>query len=147
MAIFRTKFYSPMKHISHSVGILINKIVIGQLESWKSSSNWTEHIIYGKIHRLVRSLVRSCDWTLLLRKRRLNDCHRQFGALWLYDNRLPFAGYWRIRFGEYVVSIKRCHMPNNSSKMDLFKATFPGRMNNTVVSISTGHQNHAIWHH
>ena len=36
----------------------------------------------------MSSLVYRYDWTLLLRKRRWNDRHRQSGALWSYDNQL-----------------------------------------------------------
>ena len=63
---------------------------------------------------LVRSLNRSCDWTLLLRKQQWNNCHHQFGALWSYHKRLFFACYWRILLGEYVVSTRQCHMLHNS---------------------------------
>ena len=67
-------------------------------------------------HCLVRSLVWRCDWTLLLRKRRWNDCHRPFGALGTNGNRLFFAWYRRIWLGKYVISTRRCHMPQNSSE-------------------------------
>ena len=66
---------------------------------------------------LLLFLVRRFDWTLLFRKRRWNDCRRQFGALWSYNNRLFFA------IEEY----------------DLAKLL--------AVAISTGHQDHAIRHH
>ena len=57
----------------------------------------------------MRSLVRRRDSTLLLRKRQWNDCHRQFGVLWSYDNRLFLPAI----VVEYVVSTTQCHMPHN----------------------------------
>ena len=81
---------------------------------WESLSNWRESITSRKNHCLAHSLVRRCDWILLLRKRRWNDGHRQFGALW--SDFSFFVCYWRIRLGEYVFSTRLCHMPHNSSE-------------------------------
>ena len=65
--IFRTKFSSAIKHISHSVGTLITEIVaFGRF--WESSSNWRETTTSRKSHCLVRSLLRSRDWLKYRRK-------------------------------------------------------------------------------
>ena len=80
------------------------KAVDGNLSN-KIFLRWsTFHISWVFRFRFRASLVRISDWTLLLRKRRWNDCHYQFGDLWSHYNRLFFACYWRIRLGEYVVS-------------------------------------------
>ena len=86
---------------------------------WESSSNLREAITSRKSHCLLRFLVRRCDWTLLLRKRRCNDSHRQFGALWSYDSRLVFACYWRIQphnSSEYGFIARDISRPRNFSQ-------------------------------
>ena len=45
-----------------------------------------ERPLHKKKSLLVCSLVRRCDSNLLIRNRRWNDCHRQFGELWSYVN-------------------------------------------------------------
>ena len=79
-------FFSDEEHFT--LGGDVNK---KNCRIWRSESpqeNSREAITSRKSVCLLSSLVRSCDWTLLLRKRRWNDCHRQFDALWPYDNRL-----------------------------------------------------------
>ena len=78
-AIFCTKFSSVMKHISHTMGMLINEIAITS----------------RKTHCLMRSLVRRCDWTN-------SECYGHMITNF-------FACYWKIRRGKYVVSTRRCH--------------------------------------
>ena len=57
-------------------------------------------------------MVQRCDWTLLLRKWRWNDCHRQSEH---YSHTLTDF-FSLLRLGEYIVSTRRCHMPHNSSE-------------------------------
>ena len=70
-------------------------------------------------------LLDHVDWTLLLRKRRWNYCHRQFRALWSCDNWFFFACNWRIQLGEYVVSTRRCDMPHNTTEYDFIAIDIP----------------------
>ena len=109
-------FYSDEAHFTLGGYVKKQNCLIWVLGIWSSSSNWREAITYRKSHCLVRSLIRRCDWTLLLSKRRWNDYHHQFGSLLPYDNRLLIAYFWRIQLGEYVVLTRRCHMLHNSSK-------------------------------
>ena len=137
-------------------GNFSNKIVFSDeahfisFRIWEFSSNWTEVITSRKSHCLVRSLVRRCDWTLLLRKQPWNDCHRQFGALSSFDNRPFLTCYWRIRLGEHVVSTRRWHMPYNSGEYGFIARdkSWPHNFSSWwyQLAINHHHHHHAIWH-
>ena len=71
------------------------------------SSNSREAFTSRKSNRLVCSLVRRYDWTLLLRKRWCIDCHSQFEALWSYDNR------------HFLSAIEECDLENMWFQQDV----------------------------
>ena len=76
--------------------------------------------------------------TLLLRKRRWNDCHRQFGAILTYDNELYFLPVIAEYDSEnlwFQQDGATCHTAR--ANMALLQETFPGR----VIS-RLGYQDH-----
>ena len=112
---------------------------------WESSSNWSETIKCRKSHCLVRSLLRRCDWTFLLRKRRRNEnVNSELYGHMITDFFTPAIEEYDLENVLFQQDGAKCHI--TWATMALLQVTLPGR----VISHrgdSTGHQDHAIWHH
>ena len=89
----------------------------------------------------MRYLVRKFDGTLLFRKRRWNDCHRQFGALWSNDF-LPSIEEYGLDNMWYQQDGATFH--TTRANIALLQEIFPGRVVSCQWGISTGHQDQDI---
>ena len=101
---------------------------VSYLDFWEYSSNWRDAITSRNSHCLVRSLGRRCDWTLFLRKRRWDDCHRQFVALWSYDNWLFLPANEEYNLGNMWFQQDGATYHTTRAKMALSQETFSGRV-------------------
>ena len=112
-----------MKNISHSVGMLINKIVVyGVLRNLEKLKRG--HYIQKKSLFEPKSSKVWLD--LFLRKRRWNDCQRQFDVLWSYDKRLllPVTEEYDLEIMWFQQDGATCH--STRTNMASWQAIFPG---------------------
>ena len=76
----------------------------------------------------MHSLVERCDWTLHLRKRQGNDRHRQFEALWPYDNRLFLPAIEEYDLENTWSQQDGATCQTTRANMAFLQETFPGRI-------------------